>query len=218
MRQNSPCNWPLSGNAPSFNSASSFPTLFVAISIPKPTTMARIKTSVPRFLSSFILPLSFRTESRNLLLFQKHQEMSPLRSTWQNRSAMRLDEFCRVHPSARVFAITGTDERRDEFAHLEMKMGEVTGFGGSDSRNLLAALHCLTRVHQHVLHVPIIRFHIPPFAVFQIRVEQNDNVAPAGAAVAGEQDASVSDRVNRIAEVAVLAADSIQVVAEMFVL
>src|SRR6266446_7274442 len=36
-------------------------------------------------------------------------------------SSVLLNEFGRVKPAARVFAITRADERRDEFAHFKME-------------------------------------------------------------------------------------------------
>src|SRR6202011_3116749 len=131
---------------------------------------------------------------------------------------MRLDEFGRIEPAARVCAVTRADERGEEFAHFKMEMGKIAAVRCPDSRDLLAAFHEAAGMNEHVLHMPVIRLHIFPFAVFEIRMEQNDNVAPARATVAREQHASVSDRVDRIAEIAVFAANSVQVIAEMMVL
>src|SRR5437588_4914645 len=103
-------------------------------------------------------------------------------------SSVRLDELCWIKPATRVLAITGTDERSNEFAHFKMKMGEVTTVGGSDRRNLLTAFHRLARMHQHVLNVSVIRLHIFPFSVFEIGVKYDDNVSPAGAAIARKQN------------------------------
>ena len=97
-----------------------------------------------------------------------------------------LDKSCSVEPTARVFAITRTDKGRDEFAHFKMEMGKVTTVGGANSRDLLAAFHGFARMHQHILHVSVIRLHILSFAVFEIGVEQNNDVAPARADVARE--------------------------------
>ena len=101
---------------------------------------------------------------------------------------MRLNKFRRVEPAAGVFAVTWPDERRDEFAHFEMKMREVAAVRGANSRDLLATLHRFAWMHKHVLNVSVVRLHVFAFAVFQIRVQQNDDVAPTGAAITREQD------------------------------
>ena len=52
-----------------------------------------------------------------------------------------------------------------------MEMGEITSVGCANRRDLLAAFHGLARMHQHLLHVPIIGFHIFPLTIFEIRVQ-----------------------------------------------
>ena len=61
---------------------------------------------------------------------------------------MCLDEFGWIEPTARVFAVTRADERREEFAHFKVKMGEITAVGGADRRDLLAAFHRFPRMHE----------------------------------------------------------------------
>src|SRR5260370_23332235 len=123
----------------------------------------------------------------------------------RSRLSVLLDKFRSVKPAAGVFAVTRADERREEFAHLKMKVGKVTAVGGANSRDLLAAFHGLARMDEHVSHMPVIRLHVFPLAIFEIGVEQNDDVAPARATVAREQDATVRDRVDRVTQIAVLA-------------
>ena len=48
-------------------------------------------------------------------------------------------------------------------------------------------------------------------------MQDNDDVPPARAAVARYQDAPIGDGINRIARIAVFAADSVQIVAEVMV-
>ena len=122
---------------------------------------------------------------------------------------MRIDELRSVNPAARVFAITGANERRDEFAHLKMEMGEIAAVGAADSRDFLAAFHRFARMHQHILHMPVVRLHTFAFAVFEIGVEQDNGVAPAWSAVAREQDPAIGDCLNRIAQVAVFSANAV---------
>src|SRR5436853_7431770 len=87
------------------------------------------------------------------------------------RLTLRLDELRWINPAARVFAIPETDERRDEFAHFEMEVGDVTAVCCADGRDLLAALHDLAGMHQHILHVSMVRLHIFSLAVFKIGVK-----------------------------------------------
>ena len=49
-------------------------------------------------------------------------------------------------------------------------------------------------------------------------MEHDDDVAPAGPAFSREEHAAIGDRVNRIAQIAVLAADAVEIVAEMAIL
>src|ERR1700730_3504010 len=72
--------------------------------------------------------------------FQIRSQSQPLAQGFR-ASSMFLDKLCWVDPAARVFAIAGADERREEFTHFEMKMREVTAVGRADSRDLLATFH-----------------------------------------------------------------------------
>ena len=58
---------------------------------------------------------------------------------------MTGDEGGGIDPAARIFTIAGSDERRDELAHLEMQMRPIFSAARADSRDLLAALHPLAR-------------------------------------------------------------------------
>src|SRR5437763_15185397 len=96
-------------------------------------------------------------------------------------------------------------------------MGEVTSVRGADRGDLLAAFHGFAGMHQHVLNVPIIRLDILAFASFEVGVQQNDNVAPSWSAFAREKNAAIGNSVKRTPQIAILAADPIQIVSEMFV-
>ena len=60
--------------------------------------------------------------------------------------------------------------------------------------------------------------HVPARAVFVDRVQDNDHVPPPRAAFAREQNEASSDGVNRIAQVGVLPANAVHIVAEMIIL
>ena len=76
----------------------------------------------------------------------------------------------------------------------------------------------LRRGDEHLVDMRVVGLHVFARAVFFVGVEDDDDVSPAGTAFLREEDAAVRDRVNGIAEVAVLAADAVEVVAEMAVL
>ena len=131
--------------------------------------------------------------------------------------AVFLDESGRVDPAARIASIARADERGEEFSHLKMQVRPVTAIGVSDRGDLVAAPDFLADLDKDLVQVAIIRLHIFPLQVLHVGMENDDDVAPAGAAVAREKDAAVGHRVNGIAEIAILTADAIQVVAEMAV-
>ena len=131
---------------------------------------------------------------------------------------MAGDEGARVDPSASVFPIARPDKWRCEFAHLEMKVRPITTVSRSDRGDLFAALHFLFSLNQDRFDVAVIRLHELPRAVLFVGVQDDYDVAPAGTGFVRENHLPVGDGKNRIAEVAVLAADSVQVVAEMAIL
>lgn len=128
------------------------------------------------------------------------------------------DEFARINPAASVGSITGPDKGRDELTHLEMQMGEVCAVGRADGRDLLASPHIVTRPNEHRFDMPVIGLNVFTNAVFFIGVQHNDNIPPSFAAIASEQDAPIGNGKDGIAEVAVLAADAIKIIAEMAIL
>src|SRR5260370_10535622 len=108
----------------------------------------------------------------------------------RSRLSVLLDKFRSVKPAGGVFAVTRADEGREELAHFKMKMGKVTAVGGADCGDLLAAFHEVARMDEHVPHMPVIRLHVFPLAIFGIGVEPNHNVAPTRATVRLERDAT----------------------------
>src|SRR5712692_11863243 len=78
---------------------------------------------------------------------------------------MCLDKRRWIQPAACVCAIAWPNERRDEFAHFKMQMREITAAAGSYRCDLLAAPNIVARVHQHCLHVAVIRLHVLAFAI-----------------------------------------------------
>ena len=123
-----------------------------------------------------------------------------------------------IDPAARIVPIAGADEWRRELTHFEMQMRPIFSPCGSDGGNLLSAPHILFRFHQDFVHVRVVRLHVFSRAVFLIGVEDNDDVAPAGSALFREQDTAVRYRVDWIAQVAILTADAIEVVAQVAIL
>src|SRR2546423_10018404 len=128
------------------------------------------------------------------------------------------DERDRIDPAASIIPITRSDERRRELAHLEMKMRPVYSACGPDRRDLFAAMHLLLSLHQDRFEVAIIRLHEFPRPVFLVSVQDDDDIAPASTRFPPKQHLAIRHREDRIPQVAVFAADSIQVVAEMSIL
>jgi len=90
-----------------------------------------------------------------------------------------------------------------------MEMRPVAPVCRPDRPDLLTTPHLLPRLDQNGVEMPVIRLHKFPRAAFLISVEHNDHVTPAGAGFAREEDLAISHRKDRIAQVAVLTADSI---------
>src|SRR3954454_16453840 len=95
---------------------------------------------------------------------------------------MLPDELARVQPSARVFAITGTDERRDEFTHFKMQMREVFAVSASDLRDLLTASNFIEDGNRERLQMCVIGLHVFARAVLVVGMQDNDDLAPARSA------------------------------------
>src|SRR4051812_4066504 len=131
---------------------------------------------------------------------------------------MCRDKRARVDPPSRVVAITGADERRVEFAHLEMEMRPISSVRRPDGRDLLAAMHRLLRLDHDRFDVSVIRLHEFAVAVFLAGIDHDDHVAPTGTGFPGENYGPVGYGENRIALVAVLAADPVQIVPEMTII
>ena len=66
--------------------------------------------------------------------------------------------------------------------------------------------------------MPVIGLHVFANAVFFVGMQRDDHIPPTSATVAREQNATVGNRKDRIAEVAVFSADAIEIVAEVTVL
>src|SRR6266404_9115299 len=136
----------------------------------------------------------------------------------ERRTAMLFDECRWIEPAARIITITRSDKRRNELAHLEMEMRKISPIGCPNRGDLLTASHLLARMHQHLIDMSVIRLHICTRAIVDVGVQHDDDVAPSRATIAREQNPSIRDTINRIAQVAVFAADAVEIVAEMFVL
>jgi len=114
-----------------------------------------------------------------------------------------------VKPATRVFTVTRADKRCSELSHFEMEMRPVFPICRPDRGDLFASPHVLPRLHQNGVDVSVIRLHEFARALFFIGVQHNDNVAPARTSIPRQQDPAIGDRVDRITQVAVLAADSV---------
>ncbi len=130
---------------------------------------------------------------------------------------MFRDEIARIQPAVCFFAVTGANKWRNEFAHFKMEMREILTVSRANGCDLLAATHVVSRIDQYLLAMAIIRLNVAPRAVFLDGMQNNDDVAPARSSIAREQNAAISDGVNRIAEVGIFPADSVEIVTEMMI-
>src|SRR5439155_21187689 len=102
-------------------------------------------------------------------------------------------------------------------ANFEMQVRIINPMRRSDSADLLATRHALAITNQHRIEMPvksIDRFQISFLAEC---VADDDDVAPAEMHIAREHHHTIADAVNRIAQIAVAAADAVPIFAEMTV-
>ena len=99
---------------------------------------------------------------------------------------MFRDEIAWIQPAVGLFAVTGTKKWGNEFAHFKMEVRKILTVGRSNGGDLLTAPHIVPRIHQ-------------ARAVFLDRMQDNNDVAPAGSTIARQQNAAISNGVNWIA-------------------
>ena len=122
---------------------------------------------------------------------------------------MFRDEIARIQPTVCLFAVTGTNKGRNEFAHFKMEMREILTISSANGCDLLAAPHIVPSIHQYLVAMAVIRLEVTASAVFLDRMQNNDDVAPARSTMARQQNAAISDSVNRIAQIGIFPADSV---------
>src|SRR5215213_2480069 len=115
------------------------------------------------------------------------------------RASMRGDERARVDPSSRVLTVTRPDERRHEFAHLEVKMRPVPSVRGPDRRDLLAPMDDLFGLDHDGFDVAIIRLHEFALALLLVGVKHDNDVAPTGTGFAGKNHSPIRHGENGVA-------------------
>ncbi len=98
-----------------------------------------------------------------------------------------------------------------------MEMGEILAARRPDGRDFLAAVHVVASVDQYFLTMAIIGLYVTACAVPFDRVQNNDDVAPAGSTVACQQNAAIRHGVNGISEIGIFTADTIKIISEMMV-
>jgi hypothetical protein len=128
---------------------------------------------------------------------------------------MFCDELARIDPTARVLTVARADKWREELAHLKMEMREVLVVGVSNRRDLLAAAHILSGSDKDAPDMSIVGLHVFPRAILFVCVQDDDDIPPARPAIAREQNATVRNGEDRIAEIAVFAADAIEIITEV---
>src|SRR5689334_5515969 len=99
-----------------------------------------------------------------------------------------------------------------------MQMRPILPARVADGRNLFPAPHILMWLDQHRLDMRVIGLHVAPPAILFVSVQNDDDIAPARPAFTRLENPAIGDREDRIAEIAILAADAVQVVTQMAVL
>ena len=101
---------------------------------------------------------------------------------------------------------------------FKMQVGQVLFTRGADRADFLASMDALIRQDANLIKVGINRLnHLKRAQVLEIRysMSQNDHFAPPGTWRSGIHDPATASSSDRITEVRVFSADSIQVIAEV---
>src|SRR5207248_10047299 len=100
------------------------------------------------------------------------------------RAAMFRYEIARIQPTVCLFAVTGANKWRDEFAHFKMEMREILTISRANGCDLLAAPHVIPCIDQYLVAMAIIRLHVAARAILLDCVQHDDDVAPARSSIA----------------------------------
>ena len=98
-----------------------------------------------------------------------------------------------------------------------MQMGKILPVSRADGCDLLATPHIVPDRHQHLVAVAVIRLDIAARAILLNCMQDSDDVAPARSTIARQQNAAISDGVNRIAQVGIFSADAVEIVTKMMI-
>lgn len=127
-------------------------------------------------------------------------------------SAVGFDSAGGVEAIGAVVDVACAEAGATGLVHLEVKVGEVFAVGIADASDVLAANDGFVKGGADGLQVGIHGLHD---AAVGEAMGDDEGFAPAGVGLAGVDDESVADGVDRVAEVGVHAADAVEVVAGM---
>ncbi len=119
------------------------------------------------------------------------------------------DKITWVKPAIGIPAVAGADEGGNEFAHLEMEMSKVTPAARADGGYALPAPHLVSSFHKKTIAVRVVGLHVSARAVLLERMQHDNHVAPAWPTFAGKKNGARSHSIDWVAEIGVLAADTI---------
>lgn len=126
--------------------------------------------------------------------------------------AVGLEKIRGVFPVEAEGVIAGARAQADAVPDLEVQVGEVVSIRGADGADDLAAMNILVESHHKSVEVGV--KGLEETSVAQ-PVLEHDHVAPSLGSGSGVNDDAVSDGVDGIAQIGVLAADPVPVVAEV---
>src|SRR2546423_12916125 len=92
-----------------------------------------------------------------------------------------------------------------------MQVRVVLAVGRTHGRDLLAAADALTPAHHHFLEMAVERVDVFHVAALAISVPHDNDISPTQVNVAGEDDDSIANAVNRISQIRVAAPDAVPV-------
>src|SRR5207245_2194547 len=81
----------------------------------------------------------------------------------------------------------------------------------------LHAPHNIPSIHQYLVEMAVIRLEVTARSILLNCMQDNDDVAPARSTIARQQNAAISNGVNRVAQVGIFSADAVEIVTEMMI-
>jgi len=118
-----------------------------------------------------------------------------------SKLAMGVDEVGRHPVAAQITgALSVVDANREIFVHFKMEVRRVHAVIVADDANLLAAPNLLSLAHIDMIEVAIERIGETELPMLNPGMSDNDDIAPVGVNVAGQDDNAIADRIDGASE------------------